>query len=225
MPPQDSEEFILYVPYINPMGDALFTITSIQREFVFFDNNSAATITIGDPIELMLYRKRPTGLTMPLVSYKQPLCYEVSLIHLILPNQPVFGFNVLPTFFPYLMVELYNTSSVGSNLGVLYSNNPNTEKVSFYCPVGNPRNPLIVSYLIVLSSTQVQTLSWAPTDNFFFRVLLPNGDTLKYEFDLDINEADIINGNVHSLATANFHFWGQLVDRRVSATFSFRLKT
>lgn len=225
MPPQDSEEFILYVPYINPIGNALFTITSIHGFFVFFENTTGAVITIGEPLELMLYRRRSTGLTMPLVSYKQPLCYEVSLIHLILPNQPVYGFNVLPTFFPYLMVELYNTSSVGSNLGVLYSNNPNTEKVSFYCPVGNPRNPLIVSYLIVLSSTQVQTLSWAPTDNFFFRVILPNGDTLKYEFDLDINEADIINGNSSTLATANFHFWGQLVDRRVSATFSFRLKT
>ena len=225
MPPQDSEEFILFVPYINPIGNALFTITSIQRYFVFFDNSGGAIIHVNEPIELLLYRKRSTGLTMPVVSYKQPLCYEVSLIHLILPNQPVYGFNVLPTFFPYLMVELYNTSSVGSNLGVLYSNNPNTEKVSFYCPVGNPRNPLIVSYLIVLSSTQVQTLSFTPTDNFFFRVILPNGETLKYEFDLDINEADIINGNTHSLATANFHFWGQLVDRRVSATFSFRLKS
>lgn len=224
LPPQDSEEFILYVPYLDPLGNALFTITSIQGYFVFFDNPANTVVNANEPIELMLYRQKPTGLTMPLVSYKQPVCYEVSLIHLILPNQPVFGFNVLPTFFPYLMVELYNTSSVGSNIGVLYSNNPNTEKVSFYCPVGNPRNPIIVSYLIVLSSTQVQTLNWTPNDNFFFRVILPNGETLKYEFDLDINEADIINGNVPAIATANFHFWGQLVDRRVSATFSFRLK-
>lgn len=224
LPPQESEEFILYVPYIDPIGNALFTITSIQGYFVFFENTTSAVIHVNDPIELMLYRQRSTGLTMPLVSYKQPLCYEVSLIHLILPNQPVYGFNVLPTFFPYLMVELYNTSSVGSNIGVLYTNNPNTEKVSFYCPVGNPRNPLIVSYLIVLSSTQIQTLNWTPTDNFFFRVILPNGDTLKYEFDLDINEADIINGKIPAITTANFHFWGQLVDRRVSATFSFRLK-
>lgn len=224
LPPQDSEEFIFYVPYINPIGDALFTITSIQGYYVFFENNTGAVIQIDEPVELMLYRQRPTGLNMPLVSYKQPLCYEVSLIHLILPNQPVYGFNVLPTFFPYLMVELYNTSSVGSNMGVLYSNNPNTDKVSFYCPIGNPRNPLIVSYLIVLSSTQVQTLSWTPTDNFFFRVILPNGETLKYDFDLDINEADIINGRIHAISTVNFHFWGQLVDRRVSATFSFRLK-
>lgn len=224
LPPQDSEEFILYVPYIDPLANALFTITSIQGYFVFFENPANIIVNANEPIELMLYRQKPTGLTMPLVSYKQPVCYEVSLIHLILPNQPVFGFDVLPTFFPYLMVELYNTSSVGSNIGVLYSNNPNTEKVSFYCPVGNPRNPIIVSYLIVLSSTQVQTLNWTPNDNFFFRVILPNGDTLKYEFDLDINEADIINGNVPALATANFNFWGQLVDRRVSATFSFRLK-
>lgn len=223
-PPQESDEFILYVPSIDPIANALFTITSIQGKYVFFENTLLATINVNEPIELMLYRQRGTGLTMPVVSYKQPLCYEVSLIHLILPNQPVYGFNVLPTFFPYLMVELYNTSSVGSNMGLLYSNNPNTEKVSFYCAVGNPRNPLIVSYLIVLSSTQLQTLSWAPTDNFFFRVLLPNGETLKYEFDLDLNEADIISGNIPAIATANFHFWGQLVDRRVSATFSFRLK-
>lgn len=222
--PLADPNYLLYVPKFSPIATAFFPVLGIVQDFVFFVNPTNQPINIGDWVELMLYSTTSTGLTMPLVSYKQPVCYEVSLTHLILPNQPVFGFDVLPTFFPYLLVELYNTSIPGSNVGVLYSNNPYTEKVTFFCPVGNPKNPLIVSYLIVLSSSQVQTIKWTPTDNFYFRVLLPNGQTLKYNFDLDINEADIILGKVEALATAGFHFWGQLTDRRVSATFSFRLK-
>lgn len=223
--PPPSDTYILYVPYMSPLITAFFTILEIQGNLVFFLNTSITPIAADQPVELMIYRQTPTGLTMPVVSYKQPVCYDVSLVHLILPNQPVYGFNVLPTFFPYLMIELYNTSNPGSNAGILYSNNPNTEKVSFYCPIGNPKNPLVVSYLIILSSTQVQTMKWTPTDNFFFRVLMPNGRTLTYNFDLDVNENDILTGQLQTLATSDFHFWGQLTDRRVTATFSFRLKS
>lgn len=223
--PVPGDEYILYVPKFNPIATAFFPILGIVQDFIFFLNPTNQIINVNDWIEILIYDTFSTGLNMPLISYKQPLCYEVVLTHLILPNQPVFGFDVLPTFFPYLLVELYNTSITGSNVGILYSNNPNTEKVTFFCPVGNPKNPLIVSYLIVLSSSQVQTIKWTPTDNFYFRVLLPNGQTLKYNFDLETNEADIILGKVEALATAGFHFWGQLTDRRVSATFSFRLKT
>jgi hypothetical protein len=218
------DTYILYVPSIEPIANAFFTVTSTDNATIFFSASTTIPITANQPVELMVYRTRSTGLTMPLVSYKQPVCYDVSLINLILPNQPVYGYNVLPTFFPYFLIELYNTSIPGSNMGVLYSNNPNTDKVTFFCPVGNPRNPLIVSYLIVLSSTQVQTIKWTPTDDFYFRVLLPNGETLRYNFDLDANESDIITGNISAIATNNFHFWGELSDRRISATFSFRLK-
>lgn len=215
--------YILYLPSVTPIASAVFSVASIENNIVYF--SPFVVIGAGEPVELLVYRSQSTGLTMPVVSYKQPVCYDVSLINLILPNQPVYDINVLPTFFPYFMIELYNTSLPGSNLGILYSNNPNTDRVTFFCPVGNPRNPLIVSYLIVLSSSQVQTIKWTPTDNFFFRVLLPNGETLRYNFDLEGNESDIITGKISALATDNFHFWGQLTDRRISATFSFRLST
>lgn len=222
--PAVDQVYILYVPKFDPIVTAFFQVLGIRKNFIYFSNPLGQPINPNDQIELMLYQTSSTCLRMPLVSYKQPVCYEVSLTHLILPNQPVFGFDVLPTFFPYLLVELYNTSTQGSNSGILYSNNPHTEKVAFYCPVGNPKNPLIVSYLIVLSSSQIQTIKWTPTDNFYFRVLLPNGETLKYNFDLDANESDIILGKIEALATSGFHFWGQLTDRRVSATFHFKLK-
>jgi len=217
IPPGD---YILYIPSISPIAAALFSVSSVQENIVFF--SPFVHIAVGEPVELLVYRTQSTGLTMPLVSYKQPVCYDVSLVNLILPNQPVYGINVLPTFFPYFMIELYNTSIPGSNYGILYSNNPNTDKVTFMCPVGNPRNPLIVSYLIMVSA-QTQTIKWTPTDNFFFRVLLPNGETLRYNFDLDGNESSIISGN--NISTNNFHFWRQSTDRRISATFSFRLST
>lgn len=217
-------QYILFVPSIVPLATSFFSVISIEENFIFFQNPNELSIGNDESIELMTYRNYSTGLTMPLVSYNQSVCYEVSLVHLIIPNQPVYGYNVLPTFFPYIMVELYNVSSPGSNAGIIYTNNPNTEKVSFYCPIGNPKNPLIVSYLIISSTSQIQLLKWTPLDNFFFRVLLPNGETLQYNFDLDVNEMDIINGNIASIATSEFHFWGQLTDRRVSATFSFRLR-
>lgn len=217
-------DYILYAPFMSMTTLALFTVYSVKGSYIFISNPENMIFPIGDAIELMVYRQTPTGLVVPVVSFKQPVCYDVSLIHLILPNQPVSGYNVLPTFFPYLMLELYNTSCPNNNAGILYTNNPYTEKVAFYCPIGNPKNPLIVSYLIVLSSSQVQTMVWTPTDNLFFRVVLPNGETLRFNFDLDTNEADIISGKITALATANFHFWGQHVDRRVSATFRFTLR-
>lgn len=223
-PSDDTCDFIMYAPFMSMTSLALFTVYSAENQYIFFSNPDNAPFPVGEVVELMVYRQFPTGLVVPVVSFKQSVCYDVSLIHLILPNQPVYGYNVLPTFFPYLMVELYNTSSPNSSVGILYSNNPNTEKVSFYCPIGNPKNPLIVSYLIVLSSSQVQTMPWTPTDNLFFRVVLPNGETLRFNFDLDVNEADIISGKTTALATANFHFWGQHVDRRVAATFRFTLR-
>lgn len=223
--PYPDGQYLLYVPSISPFSTAFFPVLHIEGNIVFFSNPDHQIITDNIPVELMIYRGQSTGLNMPLVSYAQAVCYEVSLIHLIIPNQPVFGYNVLPTFFPYVMVELYNVSTPTSNAGILYTNNPHTDRVTFYCPIGNPKNPLIVSYLIIPSATQVQLLKWAPLDNFFFRVLLPNGETLKYNFDLDINETDIINGDVAALATTEFHFWGQMTDRRVSATFSFRLRS
>ena len=218
--------YILYVPSILSLSNAFFNVLTTEQEFIFYVESTPPTlIATNEPVELMSYRSQSVGVRMPLVSYKQPVCYDVRLINLILPNQPVYGYNVLPTFFPFLLLEFYNTSIPGSNAGILYSNNPNTERVTFFCPVGNPRNPLTVSYLIVRSSSQAQTIKWVPTDNFFFRVLLPNGETLRYNFDLDPNETDIIRSNLTTLATtSNFRFWGQMTDRRISATFSFNLK-
>jgi len=215
--------YLMYVLTISPFGTAFFCVTAIIGVFIFFTNNSETPIPTNTSIELMRYKGYTTGLRAPVVSYKQPVCYDVSLIHLIIPNQPIYGFDVLPTFFPYIMVELYNTSLPGSNAGILYSNNPNTERVTFYCPIGNPRNPLIVSYLIIVSSTQVQTIKWTPTDNFFFRVLLPNGETLRYTFDQDINESILLHSTCQDEKIL-FYFQEGMTDRRVAATFSFRLK-
>jgi len=222
-PSHSQIESLLYDPYLSPLAQSLFNVLDIQQDTIFFQNSAHRTINQGIYIELLQYHTVSTGLTMPVVSYRQPVCYDVALVHLILPNQPVRGFNVLPTFFPYLMIELYNTSIPGSNVGVLYTNNPNAERVTFYCPIGNPRNPFVVSYIIV-GSVQVQTLKWTPTDNFYFRVLLPNGETLRYNFDQDLNESDVIQGVVKASVDNQFYFFGQLTDRRVSATFSFRLR-
>lgn len=221
LPPEGS--FLIYVPTIEPFLRSMFIVEEITGTRVFFSNPLETPIPDDTLVELLPYKTLSTGLNMPLVAHNQAVCYDVSLIHLILPNQPVRGFNVLPTFFPYLMIELYNTSMSGSNAGIIYSNNPNTERVTFYCPIGNPKNPVIVSYLVIVSSTQVQTIKWAPTDNFFFRVILPNGETLRFNFDEDVNESTILSKNVLT-DNQNFNFIGQTTDRRVSATFSFRLK-
>jgi hypothetical protein len=117
--------------------------------------------------------------TGSLVSQQNPVCYNLNLKNLILPNitlkSPVGG---LISFYPYVYVEISNVSaaSKGTDRGVIYSNNPNAVTATFKAPISDVPTPFISKY-IKLSSPMTQTLKFKPNDNLYFRVFFSDGET------------------------------------------------
>jgi hypothetical protein len=109
------------------------------------------------------------------------VCYEVELLDLILPNTTLdCGEGGRIAFYPYVYVELSNVSSTGGHLkNLIYSNNPNSTRVTFRCPINDIQNPLTSTFVRIDGDGMVQTMKFKPNDNLYFRVTLPNGETYK----------------------------------------------
>ena len=121
-----------------------------------------------------------------LVSQQELVCYEIKLAELVLPNYTLSaGEGGKIAFYPYVHVELTNVSAPGGHLrNTIYSNNPNTVKVTFRCPISDLASPFLSTF-VKLSCQTTQTIKFKPNDNLFFSVTLPNGqifDTTLPEF-------------------------------------------
>lgn len=112
-----------------------------------------------------------------LVSQQDTVCYEIRLVELVLPNFTLStGQGGKIAFYPYVHVELSNVSAPGGHLrNIIYSNNPNSVKVTFRCPVSDLASPLLSTF-VKLSCQTIQTIKFKPNDNLFFSVTLPTGE-------------------------------------------------
>lgn len=123
--------------------------------------------------------------TGSMVSQQESVCYEVELLNLILPNRVLnSGAGSRITFYPYLYVEFQNISSPSSgNKGIIYSNNPNSNKMLFRAAINDVPNPVVSPFIKINGSGAVQTIKFKPNDAMKFAVYLPNGElfTLKDE--------------------------------------------
>ncbi len=117
----------------------------------------------------------PLQYVMSTTALSEPRCMKVSLITLILPNvQLVSGSRI--AFYPFVYVELRNESSaktMGQNL--IYSNNPNSGRAVFVCPIFDISRPTRTPFIKINSAGMTQTMKFKPNDTFFFRVYLPDG--------------------------------------------------
>jgi hypothetical protein len=144
--------------------------------------NVLNTLDIGKTYEILQYTRdneTPFVYTGSTVSQQEMSCYEIELMHLILPNQILVngGRSVL---YPYFYVELQNVSATGSGLtNIIYSNNPNSTKKLFRCPVDDMRNHLISPFIKIDSERTRQTVKFKPNDSLHFAVYLPNGKLFK----------------------------------------------
>jgi hypothetical protein len=118
-----------------------------------------------------------TGSTL---SQQEMVCYEVSLVDLILPNiilDASVGARI--AFYPYVYVEMTNVSAAGAGvINTIYSNNPNSRRMLFRVPISDIRNPLI-SPFIKINSSMTQTIKFKPNDNLKFAVYFPDGEVFK----------------------------------------------
>ena len=102
-----------------------------------------------------------------------PICMTVGLTALILPNV-LLSNGARIAFYPFVYVELRNTSSKTVGKDIIYSNNPNSHSAIFVVPITDIRNPSRAPF-IKLKSKMRQTIKFKPNDTFIFRVYLPDG--------------------------------------------------
>jgi hypothetical protein len=141
-------------------------------------NLSYSGFLVDQQIEYLQYsldNLHPLNFTGTRVSQSQMVCFEIKLISLTLPNQPLDNkIGGLISFYRYVYVEFSNINTRG-NKGVIYSNNPNANKALFKVSISDTSTPL-KSKFIKLRGGETQTVKFRPNDNFYFRVFLSNGE-------------------------------------------------
>lgn len=111
----------------------------------------------------------------------QPICYNVRLVSLILPNEPLLsgqGGTILN--YPYVYVQFIPLSGLGQH--PIFSNNPNSVQCLFKVPIVNFYDPY-TRFIDLVTADMSPIIKIKPTDNFSFRVLLPNGDLFRTRED------------------------------------------
>lgn len=134
---------------------------------------------VGFSYEIEMFTRdnwNPFDYTGSLVSSQQAVCYQVELINLILPNT-LLQSGSRAIYYPYMYVQFENISaSSGGTRGVIYSNNPNSNKMLFRAVVDDSVQPAASPFVKIDSDGMVQTVKFLPNDSFKFSVTLPNGD-------------------------------------------------
>jgi len=115
------------------------------------------------------------------VSSNQPVCYQMRIVSLILPNQILStATGGLTSMYPFIFVEISNdTSPMGHNRNIIYSNNPNSLTATFSCHVSDVNSPAITNFIKIWSDGTYQVLKFKPNDNIRVRVFLPSGEDFK----------------------------------------------
>ena len=143
-----------------------------------------STPTTGTYVELLPFsydNANPFVYTGSQVSQQESVCYEMKLINVILPNLTLkTGFGGRIAFYPYVYVTISNYPYPSGGLNnIIYSNNPNSNKVIFRAPIYDISSPLVSSFVNLDGDSMVQTIKFKPNDNLYFSVTFPNGDVFE----------------------------------------------
>jgi len=132
----------------------------------------------GDGYEILPYTKDNfSPLLYNGTNTNQVVCYEIELLHLVLPN--VFILNGSAgklDDYPYFYVKLYNMSSKPSATKMI-TNNPNSREAIFAAPMD--LNLTSQSFFTLKTKNPIQQMTFKPDDNLHFSVCLPNGEPLQ----------------------------------------------
>lgn len=156
-------------------------VTQWETRSAFLQSKFSVNPVVGgaDAYEILQFTRdnwTPFAYNGSLVSSQQSVCYEVELINLILPNSNLQSGGRV-AFYPYLYVQLENESSATTRTDTLiYSNNPNSNKMMFRAAVDDTPTPLISPFIKIDGDGMVQTVKFKPNDSFRFAIYLPNGE-------------------------------------------------
>ncbi len=132
----------------------------------------------GDGYEILPYTKDNfSPLLYNGTNTNQVVCYEIELMHLVLPNVYILnGSAGLLDDYPYFYVKLYNASSKPSATKMI-TNNPNSREAIFCAPMD--LNLSTQSFFTLKTKNPIQQMTFKPDDNLHFSVCLPNGEPLE----------------------------------------------
>ena len=103
--------------------------------------------------------------------------YRLILDNLILPNRKVDSPEGKTTaFYPYVYV-VFSNDSLGTN-SLFNSNNPNSQRAVFRCPITDIAD-IELSTFIKVRSSMTNILRFNPFEDLVFQVYLPNGEIFK----------------------------------------------
>lgn len=104
---------------------------------------------------------------------KERALYRLTLDNLILPNQTLnnrFGGSI--AFYPYVYL-VFSNDNIGTN-SLLNSNNPNSQRAVFRCPITDTPNPDLSTFVKV-RSTMINVMRFSPWEDLKFEVFLSDG--------------------------------------------------
>ena len=117
----------------------------------------------------------PLNYVGSVVSQQQYVCYEIELLHVILPNILLdSGIGGTIAYYPYVYVQFTNSNINQRNM--IISNNPNASKALFKAAIDDVSDPTKASFVKIDGDGTCQTVKFKPNDNMKFSVFLPNGE-------------------------------------------------
>lgn len=162
--------------------DVITSSPPSSTQYIVITVNSILNIDTTPTYEILGFTRDnevPFMYNGSIVSHQEMLCYEIELIDLTLPNKVLFN-GGRTSFYPYIYVELQNTSAPGSGFtNIIYSNNPNSSRKLFRCRIDDIQNPLSSPFIKIDSDGTRQTIKFKPNDNLHFAVYLPNGELFR----------------------------------------------
>lgn len=165
-----------------------FPTTGEVRIITDYDGGTQ-TATLNQPIaaalgavayELLSFSRdnaNPMTMDRSSASHQEMICYNVELVHLIIPNTTLAVYNGgTVNDYPYIYVDIGKLSgSTPDNHHLIASNNPNSVRATFKLPVVDVSN-VASDFVKIACDHPPQTMKFRPTDNLYFAVRLPNGE-------------------------------------------------
>lgn len=172
-----------YVYIIRKFDPATNTIT-LDRPInpVMYDAAAPYTPFNGRVYELLpraVNGSFPLAYSGSLVSQATVACYNVELTNLSLPNV-VLTTGSRAVSYPYVYVDFRPDGrdfQQGENL--IVSNNPNSQRALFICPVTNIVDPDLSTFIKIDANGMTHSIKFRPNSRFYFRVYLPDGTLFK----------------------------------------------
>lgn len=171
------------------VGLYIWFSTTNQVRIVTAYDGALREATLNQPIaaalgavsyELLLFSRssfHPIEVDKSASNHQQEICYEVTIIHLIVPSTILSVSNGgTINNYPYIYIEFGNMSgNTISSQRVIHSNSPAATRATFKLPVVDVSN-VASNFIKIACDHPPQIMKFNPVGNFFFGVKLPNGE-------------------------------------------------